>query len=482
MSHIEILSEVSLIISNHIDEEVLVGKAKVSNPKVSPSKSKSNNFTVVMKVKNEKPVKQIETDKEKEKEKNERKVKRESVRQQIKAAKNKVNNPPMVFDGVIEDENAKLKKGIQRTPPKPRQPSPPRDLGIIGGGMVSRDDLPANGKAIKGPVQRSPPRKVDSNGLKANNQMAYNYSNINTEVIERKDKITRSPVTSNRSSKLAFNDNDTPPRINEKQMSVPLEMNPVRFVNEYRNSPDYGSDPANFEQYSPQNQNFYPRSPKTFQHSQDTTELHSFEDRVDDLLSETRNRLDEHTPKPDYTANNQEFNRQNGFYPQNIKSENISPEFMNESSSMNYNQMPSPQMMQAPMYGQAPYTMAAYYGPVPMNQNMGPSQQPMMQQPNMYSPVPNYGQVMNPEFMGQQQVYQGQPQQMMHQPNMYSPAQNYGQVMSPDHLNQQHYQGQSQPMMQNAPMGMHGQPMYQVYYPPVNQGSPQQPQYSQNQF
>lgn len=455
---------------NKIDEDVLVSKAKVTNPRMSPLKGKNTNFQVVVKAKIEKPVKLNEKDDEKDKEKFERKAKRESVRQQIKAAKTKVNNPPMVFAGVKEDENAKLKRGIQRTPPKPRQPTPPKDSGIMGGGMVSRDDQSSKAKVAKGPVQRSPPRKIEENNLKVPNQTAYDYKNISTANIERKDKITRSPVSSKRNQIIA---KETPLKIDEKQMSVPLEPVPVRLVNEFRNSPDYGSDTPSYEQFTPQKQLFYPSSPKTFQHTQDTSELYNFEDRVDDLLSETRNKLDDFTPKIDYSdlMGNEDFANKMFFPKESNKNSQMSP-------PLNYSHM-TPQMMQAPMYGQAPYNMATYYAPMPMNQNMMPGQQ-MMQQPGMYAPVQNYGPAMNQEYMGPQ-MYHPQPQQMMQQPGMYAPATNYGPVMSPENTNPHMYHPQPHAMVQPS-MGMPGQPMYQVFYPSSNQGSPQQPQYPYNQF
>lgn len=463
-----------ICITNPIDEDVLVSKAKVTNPRMSPSKGKTANFQVIVKGKNEKPAKLAVKDDEKDKEKIERKAKRDSVRQQIKAAKTKVNNPPMVFAGVKEDENAKQMRGIQRTPPKARQPTPPKGSGAMGGGMVSRDDQPSKSKVAKGPVQRSPPRKIEENNLKVPSQTAYDYKNVNTANIERKDKITRSPVSSKRNQIIA---DDTPPKISEKQMSVPIESIPVRLANDFRHSPDYGSDAPNYEQFTPQKQSFYPSSPKTFQHTQDPSELYNFEDRVDDLLSETRNKLDDFTPKVGYSAmnsglmDNDDFGNNMFFHKEPHKNSQMSP-------PLNYAQM-APQMMQAPMYGQAPYNMGTYYAPVPMNQNMMPGQQ-MMQQPGMYGPAQNYGPGMNQEYMNQH-MYQQQPQAMMQQPGMYAPVPSYGPPMSPDNMSPQMYHPQPHAMVQPS-MGMPGQPMYQVFYPPANQGSPQQPQYPYNQF
>jgi hypothetical protein len=50
-----------------------------------------------------------------------------------------------------------------------------------------------------------------------------------------------------------------------------------------------------FRMESPQ---YEVQEPRTYTHRQDRSELHNFEDKVDDLLSETRNYLDDFSPQP----------------------------------------------------------------------------------------------------------------------------------------------------------------------------------------
>ena len=107
------------------------------------------------------------------------------------------------------------------------------------------------------------------------------------------------------------------------------------------------------------------------------------------------------------------------------------------SAGMMNGMMMQPNIMPHPMYNQGPYPMS-YYTPMPMNQNMMPS--PGMMQPGVY----NYG----------------YSPQMHHDSNMNSPP------------------GYNPHVLQSAPMPMHGQPVYPMYYPQQNQ-APHGGQYNQ---
>ena len=238
-------------------EKEPVKKSPIKEVEVEKTKQRKDNgaFEVIMKNK----IKAEQVEKQKEKDKKERKAKRESVRKQIKAAKNKPK-PPMVFTGVSEEEVPKPKRALQRTPPRVQKTSPDKDVGfgMMGGGMVSRDD-PAPVKAVGGPVKRSPPRKASPPPMIETVEPSatpYDYSNAN--FIERKDKITRSPV-SNRSPKL-LQENSPKLRL-DKQHSIPVPSNPMKVSNELTAPTDYQGEPS-YQAYSPQKQ-----PPIPFMHS-----------------------------------------------------------------------------------------------------------------------------------------------------------------------------------------------------------------------
>lgn len=309
---------------------------------------------------------------------------------------------------------------------------------------------------VRGPVQRTPPRKQEDEPLnnsavkddQKNTSGVYDYnSNTKSNVIERSEKIRRSPVNPKRN----FTSLEVPPpNISDRQFSSPISDNQMMSLNEPNNYQDYTDDDV-YEGYSPAQRDFSSRSPKTFQHKNDTSELINFADRVDDLLCDTRNRLDDIIPQQDYVGGVQnERGSKFGFYQmaqanaQNKKDpqhDSLYPQ-VNPMSNL----MMSPNMMQ-PMYNQPPHPMA-YYGPMPMNQNMMPMQGNM--QPGMYPPH-SYNQNMNQENMGQMSY----PPQMM-----------------------------SQPQMQPGQMPMGNQQYYPMYYPqPTQQNMSSHPgQFSPNQY
>jgi len=423
-------------------------KTKQTSSKVSPTKqNKNENFQVIMKNKNEKSSKEVE----KEKAKNERKAKRESVREQIKAAKNKPK-PPMVFVGVNEDENPRPQRTLQRTPPKAqKKPLPDNSAAKIGGGMVIRDKSPPATKPLSGPVKRSPPRKAETREVFSESKPTKEISppdRIDLNKIERKDKLQRSPAPSSRKATLV---EESPSNLHEKQHSVPVTLHPMKLANNMRErgaSPNYPKESA-YEHLSPERRNYYQNSPKTYTYAQDPSELNNFEDRVDDLLSETRNKLDDFSPKTEFAALNQDYHNQfSSSPPLNM----FYPEGNNDGNSVNYgNQMPQPQMM--PMQGTyqgAPYQQVPYYQPMPVNQNMMPGQgyvQPMMAPQMQPQVMPQ----MQPQTMPQMQQYPSYPQQMV-----------------PEGMSQY---GHPQAIPQNTMGG--GQPMYQGFYPQAHPGGQQ---------
>jgi hypothetical protein len=340
----------------------------------------------------------------------------------------------------------KPKRALQRTPPKAKNYSPIKDAKSGTGGVVSRDHHESGSKTHgAGPVQRTPPRKhnekLNRSALKddpRNNSGIYDYSNVdkNTITIQRKDKIQRSPVDPMRNIQQL---EVPPPKISEKQFSSPINLNEMNRGMDYSGSPDFAEGNL-YEQFSPIKHNFYPRSPQTFQNTRDTSELNNFEDRVDDLLCETRNKLDVFTPKSDYAAQKDSFPGQVGYY--NMPQPQMYPQNEGPSDKYHNDQMPGimipqnimPQTMMPQMYNQGPVPMP-YYGPMPMNQNM------MGLQPMMY------------------------------------PPQGYSGHMSPDNVAQMGYSPQMMPQSQ-IPMG--AQPFYPMYYPQPNY--PNQPGQSHSQY
>ena len=179
---------------------------------------------------------------------------------------------------------------LERTPPRPQKQSPVKDnnFGAGGGGMVSRDEPVVAVKPTSGPVRRSPPRIVENTVSQNSAQKPVQdtpyapdnfHSNSHKKPIEKKEKLRRSPVDPHRGPALI---EAPPPRISEKQHSIPLNVHPVSLGKDFRNSPNITEE---YEQLSPQKQHpYYHQTPKTFQHTHDTSELNTFEDRVDDLL------------------------------------------------------------------------------------------------------------------------------------------------------------------------------------------------------
>lgn len=178
---------------------------------------------------------------------------------------------------------------LERTPPRPQKQSPEKDNNFgMGGGMVSRDEPVIAVKPTNRPVQRSPPRIVENtvsqNSAHKNSQeSSYTQENFQSnsykKTIEKKEKLRRSPVDPHRGPALI---EAPPPRISEKQHSIPLNVHPVSLGKEFRNSPNIMEE---YELLSPPKQQpYYHHTPKTFQHTHDTSELNTFEDRVDDLL------------------------------------------------------------------------------------------------------------------------------------------------------------------------------------------------------
>jgi hypothetical protein len=185
---------------------------------------------------------------------------------------------------------AKPMRKLERTPPRPQKQSPVKEnnFGADEGAMVSRDEPVVTVKPTRGPVRRSPPRIVENTVSQNSAQKPVQdtpyiqdnfHSNSHKKPIEKKEKLRRSPVDPHRGPALI---EAPPPRISEKQHSIPLNVHPVSLGKDFRNSPNITEE---YEQLSPQKQHpYYHQTPKTFQHTHDTSELNTFEDRVDDLL------------------------------------------------------------------------------------------------------------------------------------------------------------------------------------------------------
>ena len=349
----------------------------------------------------------------------------------------------MTFCGTKDDEIPRPKRNLQRTPPRAKQPSPPRiDAEFVGGGggLVSRDEpstTTTKTKATKGPVQRSPPRKSPnpSSEKKKPDERNYDYLDslkVDTN-IERKDKLKRSPVDPNRNNDIF----ESPPApinmTSEKHESIPLNLNPLKAGNEYIAQPDF-YDPSLVGEMSP-TKSIY-KSPQTQRVQYATSELNNFEDRVDGLLSETRSILDDYTPKTDTAQavpNGLTFQKAMSYNAQDTMSNFSQNEPVVDTA--NQNMMPGMVMPQnvAPgqVYRQNSYPMT-YYAPVPMQQNVMPAQGYIQPQP-MYAAAPAYPQDMNPSGMS---------------PGPYQPQ------MVPANM-----------------MPANGQPMYQVFYPQQNAGA-----------
>ena len=211
------------------------------------------------------------------------KKKRTSVRDQIRAAKTNKNPPPMVFWWVAEDEIPKPRRNLMRTPPRPNNPAQSNNADSIGwgGGIMMRDDYVANPRVTRGPVKRSPPR------LDEKRHESSEEDNIKTGIVSQ---------ASNENSN--FETQSTPPKlIPERQISSPSTINPLKNLTENRQSPDY-IEPRLYDEFI--NKNTYPSSPKTQINSYDPSKITTFGSRIDELLAETKNKIDEITPKTEY--------------------------------------------------------------------------------------------------------------------------------------------------------------------------------------
>lgn len=369
---------------------------------------------------------------EKEIKQNEKKEKkkRSSVKEHIKTAK-KNKEVPMTFWGTKDDDTLKPKRNLQRTPPRANKASPAKDdIPVMGGGMISRDDEEPRPK-VQSKIKRSPPRKyenkvADNTAKKANRNYDYlDDIKIESAKIERKDKISRSPVDSMRN--IDFLESPVKlSRVSEKHESAPLNINPFKAGNEFV-QPQYYYDDNMYQDNSPQKP-FY-GSPKTHKVGHGHEELTSFEDRVDGLLCETRNILDDFTPKTEGATAKHDLNFHKAV---SYTGQEGIPQYFGgdmQMSATNPGVMAGmmPNMIPQPVYRQNSYP-ATYYAPIPMNQGI-------MQPQPYYAPYPQ-------EMMG-------------------------GAMQSP-------YPGQSQMIPTNM-VNSNGQPIYQVIYttaatsPPLGQ-------------
>ncbi|CAI2383787.1 unnamed protein product [Moneuplotes crassus] len=422
-------------------------KQKTKTTSISPNKQqKSEDFEVILKKKAEKTAKEAA----KAKEKKERLAKRASTRKKIMQAKNKPN-PEMIFSGVNEDDCPKPKRNLQRTPPKPQKKKEAVTPMIPMGGMVSRDDPTPATKPLSGPVQRSPVRKVEPKEVMSETKPTISstpHEKLEIKQSERKDFNQASPIP--HSSPEIMKEGS--PILPDKQFSAPMDepqprlsghmrepvemehihsMRDMRDINSFRKSPD-SLNGSYYEKVSPPKPNMYHQSPKTFTYHQEPMELNNFEDRLDDLLLQTRSKLDDFSPKTDIDAApydyKQKFNMptpsQPGMHYQDGS---------NEAPMMGYGGQMQPQMMQIPATYHAPMQMP-YYNNMQMNHTGSSSgySQPMMQP--------------HPQYQMQPQMHQ-MPQHPAHIPS----------------------EGMSQYPPQMAPRG--GMPMgssqqvYPVYYP-----------------
>ena len=359
----------------------------------------------------------------------------------------------MTFCEMKGDEIPRPKRALQRTPPKPKQPSPPISDGAFGDGSghVSRDDPVPSIRSNKGPVQRSPIRKVEDNYTekkKIVDTRNYDYlDDIKIESnIERKEKLRRSPVDTMRNPDFSESSPNSK-RSSMRQNCEPLTINPLKTGNEFRQANEFYENNI-YPDISPQKHYF--GSPQTQKVHYDTSELTNFEDRVDDLLCETRNILDDYTPKTDQAQPSHDLN---------FQKQSLSYAPMDAMSSYSQNDFSMDQGIQPPMagmimhpgmpqsqvYRQQPYQMA-YYAPMPMTQGMVPPQGYI--QPQAMYATPTYS-------------------QEMLAPNTMASAP----------------QPQYQPQMVPASMlPTNSQPMYQVFYPQAAAPTSQQQPPQQNQY
>jgi len=346
----------------------------------------------------------------------------------------------MVFTGVNEDAIPKPVRNLERTPPKAKKKQEIiKNTGGMGG-LMGRDDPSPTATPVRGPVKRSPARKIENKELFSDTKLvkeAYEAENINLNRIQRQDRIERSPVYSPSPNRRGINLTETKAtQPLEKQHSVPMHIHPLKIANdmrERRTSPHYNEEP-HYDQLSLQRQENFHQAPNTYSSSQNPSELNNFEDRVDDLISQTRNQLDDFSPKQNFGTVEKDLSSKYAMSPQQPVGVYY-PDAQIEAVPMNYPGQIQPQVMPVPVSYPPQYQMA-YYGPVPVGQNIVPGQgfvQPMMQ-PHTQQ-FPPYPPQIGSDNMGQY----NQPPQIIPGSNM--------------------------------PMNS-GQPMYQVFYPPQNQGSP----------
>lgn len=293
-----------------------------------------------------------------------------------------------------------------RTPPRPNNNSQASNSDAIGGagGIMMRDDYVANPRVTSGPVKRSPPRVEDKTSELSQDE------NINTGIVPQ-------PSSEN----LNFESQLTPPKLlPERQISTPSNTNPLKSVVESRQSPDY-IESHMYDEYM--NKKNYPSSPKTQMNSYDPSKISTFGSRIDELLAETKNKIDEITPKSEYIGSHADSEFSKGYNYMMPTQMSSYPHSENINESINTGMMPGMTMMPTYVYNQGPYIMA-YYPSMPMNHNMIPAQM-----------IPTQGMM---------------PPQGMMQPGMY-PMSGYPGQMMPD-------------------VGM-GQPMYQMYYQQLTQSN-----------
>lgn len=298
-----------------------------------------------------------------------------------------------------------------RTPPRNNNNSQASG----GGGIMMRDDYVPNPRVTSGPVKRSPPR--------ADDKTPEDYH-------EEDAKVGIVPQPSNENSN--FEAQSPPPKVlPERQMSTPSSANPISNLVDSRQSPDYVESRL-YEDFMPKKN--YPSSPKSQMNSYDPSKITTFGSRIDELLAETKNKIDEITPKSEYIGPHGENDFSKGYNYMMPAQMNSYPHSENMNESINTaGMMPGMTMMPTYVYNQGPYIMAYY-----PSQGMLPAQM-----------IPTQG--MMPQGMMPQGIMpQSMMPQAMMQPGMYQMSGYSGQMMSD---------------------GGMGQPMYQVYYQQPNQSN-----------